>query len=284
MGSDAKLSWSFGAAVPQELKPGTIIAGRLKVISTVGRGQSGIVYRVLDTRSHSFYAVKHFRFRAMTELFERLRQEAAITIKLAHPGIVRVCDLGVHLERPYLLYEFIDGRTFHSLLKQSPPIERALPILKQIAEALSHAHSMNVIHRDLKPKNILVDYNDQSKIADFGLAWAPGNKALTATGCSVGTPRFMSPEQLLGRSKGRDYKADVWSFGVMLYFSLTGSYPLSSKDLAEIRRQKSTTSLNIDIPSNSSIPKEVLQLCKNCLEADTEIRYASAQELLKDWP
>lgn len=284
MGSDSNLSWSFGAAVPQELKPGSVIDGHLKIISTLGRGQSGIVYRVLNTKNLGFFALKHFRFRAVTELYERLRQEASITTTLAHPGVVRVCNLGVHLERPYLLYEFVDGCTLHSLLKQILPVKRVLGIMRQIAEALAHAHSMGVIHRDLKPKNILVDYHDQSKIADFGLAWAPGNKALTATGCSVGTPRFMSPEQLLGRSKGRDYRADVWSFGVMLYFALTGNYPLSSRELAKIRNNDSSIPLNFDIPNHPGIPNGFETLCKTCLETNTGSRYPSAQELLSDWP
>lgn len=280
MSSDSPLTWSFGAAVPQELSPGTVINNRFKVISTLGSGQSGFVYRVLDRQGSRFFALKHFRFRALSDLYERLRQEASITHALEHPGLVRVCDVGVYLDRPFILYQQVEGRSFHELLKDRVSVGRAEKLLKQVAEALCFAHSRGVIHRDLKPKNVLVDSLDNALISDFGLAWAPGNKQLTATGFSVGTPRFMSPEQLLGRSKGRDYKADVWSFGVMMVFALTGEYPLQSKDLARIQRGREIV---LKVPSHPALTGSLARVVKGCLQIDPEQRLASAQEIIDTW-
>lgn len=280
MSSDSSLTWSFGAAVPQELSPGTLINNRFKVISILGRGQSGFVYRVLDRQGSRFFALKHFRFRALSDLYQRLRQEATITHALEHPGLVRVCEVGVYLDRPFILYQQVEGRSFHDLLKDGLDTKRAERLLKQVAEGLSFAHSRGVVHRDLKPKNVLVDSRDHALISDFGLAWAPGNKQLTATGFSVGTPRFMSPEQLLGRSKGRDYKADVWSFGVMMVFAITGEYPLQSKDLARIQRGREIV---LELPSHPALTGALAQIVRGCLQIDPQKRLASAKEIIESW-
>jgi eukaryotic-like serine/threonine-protein kinase len=283
MDSENKISWTYSEAVPSELEPGTKIENRLKVLSTVGRGQAGVVYRVFDSETQCFYALKLFRFRAVEQHRERLTREGQITASLAHPGIVRVYHLGCYDERPYILYEYIAGENLQEVLQQELSLQQRISYFSQIVTALAFAHDNSVVHRDLKPRNILVDRDHVIKIADFGLAWAPDSEALTATGCSVGTPRFMSPEQLRGESRGRDFRADVWSFGVMLYYALSGNYPYLGNHLSALASNVEKIPLLRLDEVNPKIPASLSQLCHRCLERDPRLRFQSAIGLLRAW-
>ncbi|MGH9564225.1 MAG: serine/threonine-protein kinase, partial [Terracidiphilus sp.] len=208
--------------------------GRYEVIEELGHGAMGTVYRAKDPAMDRVVALKTILAAALvsqqgTEFRERFYREARTAGKLAHPGIVPVFDVGEHEGVPFLVMEFVNGRTLESVAKSGErlTLERVCEIGQQIAEALSFAHRQGVVHRDIKPANILITSREshgieRPKITDFGIAkMAAGS--ITMSGQIMGTPAFMPPEQFTGAPV--DGRADIFSLGVILYWLSTGEEP-----------------------------------------------------------
>src|SRR5579862_7654290 len=217
--------------------------GRYEIIEELGHGAMGTVYRAKDPAMDRVVAVKTILSLAIaseqgSEFRERFYREARASGALAHPGIVPVFDVGEHEGLPYLVMEFINGRTLADSVKakERPTLERVCEIGQQIAEALGHAHQHGVVHRDIKPANILLTSRDvygieRPKITDFGVAKLTAGQ-ITQSGQMLGTPAFMPPEQFTGAPV--DGRADIFSLGVILYWMATGDLPFPGETMTSV--------------------------------------------------
>jgi len=212
--------------------------GRYEIVAELGRGAMGTVFRGRDPRIDRTVAIKTILLTAgitkekEREFLERFVREAQAAGKLSHPGIVTVYDVGEgegESHTPFIVMEYIAGRTLETMSQQSPVA--ILELIKQVAEALHYAHAQGIVHRDVKPANIMVTQEGRAKITDFGVAKLTLTE-YTAPGQVLGTPSYLSPEQLSGEKL--DGRSDIFSLGVVLYFLLTGSKPFSGESVNEL--------------------------------------------------
>jgi hypothetical protein len=217
------------------------LLGRYEIVSEAGRGAMGVVYKARDPKIDRFVAVKAISLLGQSpdeeaEYRERFFHEAQAAGRLLHPGIVTIFDVGEEPESrdPYIVMEFITGQSLNALLSgetKKLPLDTALGLAEELAEALDYAHAQGVVHRDIKPANILVTEEGHAKIADFGIAKL--NLAhLTIPGHAMGTPAYMSPEQLEGQTV--DGRSDLFSLGVVLYSMITGHKPFQGNNAASV--------------------------------------------------
>jgi serine/threonine protein kinase len=214
--------------------------GRYQILGELGRGAMGVVYRAQDPAIGRSVAIKTIRLADLSDeaerdrLRDRLFREAQSAGILSHPGIVVVYDVGEDGEITYIAMEFVNGPTLEKLLAaESPPSQQTvLNVLQQTAAALDYAHKKGIVHRDIKPANIMIDEGGTVKITDFGIAKISASHQLTQTGMVMGTPNYMSPEQVQG--KPVDGKADQFSLGVVAYEMLTGERPFTGEQLTTV--------------------------------------------------
>jgi tetratricopeptide (TPR) repeat protein len=263
--------------------------GSYQLGNLLGAGGMGEVYAAHDPRLRRDVAIKvvHADLAADPQRFQRLQREARAAAALNHPNILAIHDIGTHEGIPYIVMERVLGETLAEQLNHDRlPLDRALDIGAQIADALAAAHARGVLHRDLKPANVMLTAEGRVKVLDFGLAkmLAPEATADTATttrttlitrpGQVFGTPLYMAPEQLLGEAG--DHRADIYSLGVILFELVTGRRPYEGRDFAELALRK----LGDRPPSpgdlDSSVPLEVCQLITRCLAKVPSERPASA--------
>ncbi|MFD5337584.1 serine/threonine protein kinase [Streptomyces hawaiiensis] len=198
-----------------------ILGGRYRLDALIGSGGSADVYRGFDLRLRRPVAVKVFRAGTGFDTEEAFRSEAVILARLQHPGLVTAFDAGHHDGDAFLVMQLIDGRTLKSRIAQGPlSCEAAAALGAALAEALSHAHEEGIVHRDVKPSNIILDSSDHPHLTDFGISRLLDATTRTATGTLTGTAAYLSPEQVLGRPVGRP--ADIYALGLVLLESLTG--------------------------------------------------------------
>jgi hypothetical protein len=209
-------------------------------------------------------------------------QEAKHAAGLHHPGIVTVYDADVDNGRPYIVAQYVEGRTLDQVLHDGPLVPSAVAeLLAAVADALGHAHQQGIVHRDLKPTNILIDKDGRPHVADFGAAMHDASQ-FSALGQSAGTVEFMSPEQLPGESRYVDGRADIWGLGVIMYQALVGRLPFQGQSREELfheirhRRPKPLRQIS------GNVPKRLEQICSKCLEKRMEDRYSSAADLAED--
>jgi predicted Ser/Thr protein kinase len=243
-------------------EPTETLAGRYELLEVVGRGGAGIVYRARDTRRGEHVAVKmlHESLAADPELLRRFEREARVLRRLRHPAIVRLRDFGYDAERPFLVMEFVEGRPLQQLLPL--PRSQALALVLELCDALRHAHGHGLVHRDVKPGNILVDPSGRVRLADFGIAAfldTQGEARLTASSHVVGTPAYMAPEARCGAAP--DPRMDIYSLGVVLYQLLTGRLPMGCFELP---------------------PAPFDRVVKRALAPDPVNRYADVEALQRD--
>ena len=214
--------------------------GRYQILSELGRGAMGVVYRALDPAINRPVAIKTIKLAEFSDpvererLRERLFREAQSAGILSHPNIVTVYDVGEEGDVTYIAMEFVNGSSLEKLLLASQPPEpqTILSILQQTAAALDFAHKKGIVHRDIKPANIMLDEDGTAKIADFGVAKIAQSQQMTQTGMVLGTPNYMSPEQVQGKSV--DGRADQFSLGVAAYEMLTGEKPFAAETLTTV--------------------------------------------------
>jgi TolB-like protein/cytochrome c-type biogenesis protein CcmH/NrfG len=210
----------------QVMNPGTLIAGKYRIIDEIGRGGMGIVYKAEDLKLKRFVALKFLPPHLMNspDLKERFLIEAQAAAALSHPNICVIHEVGESGEHPYIAMEFVEGETLKDKLRKGPlNAPDALAIVSQVAAGLGEAHGKGIIHRDIKSSNIMVTAKGQAKVMDFGLAKLQGGSSLTKSQTTLGTVAYMSPEQARGGEL--DQRTDIWSLGVVLYETLAGKMP-----------------------------------------------------------
>jgi serine/threonine-protein kinase len=267
------------------IEPGSVFAGRYEIKEILGMGGMGVVYRAMDRELGEPVAIKTLRTEVVGSdgiALERFKQEIRLARKITHRNVVRTYDLGETNGTYYITMEFVEGTSLKQLIQSRGrlPVPVTLTIGKQLCRALEVAHEQGVIHRDIKPQNIVVEPNGFLKVMDFGiarLATAPQGKGLTEVGTAIGTPDYMSPEQLLGEEL--DPRSDLYSAGVVLYECLTGRpafvadtvYALVAKHLEEEPLDPREL--------NAEVSPPLAQLVLRAMAKQRDDRYQSAAEL-----
>jgi serine/threonine protein kinase len=215
--------------------------GRFELVSEIGRGAMGIVYKAKDPMLERTVAIKTINLtmdKDGAEMYEkRFYQEARAAGGLNHPNIVTIYDIGRSESLCYMAMEFIEGAELRTLLLPGKPlpVQKGLSIAAQVAEGLAYAHERGVVHRDIKPANIMVPETGPVKITDFGIARMRTSNVQTQTGMMMGSPKYMSPEQVIG--KRADHRSDLFSLGVILYEMLTGAAPFTGESVNAVMYQ-----------------------------------------------
>jgi serine/threonine protein kinase/tetratricopeptide (TPR) repeat protein len=265
----------------QELNRGAIVAGRYEIIEELGHGGMGKVYRVEDTKIKAEIALKLIKpeIAADRKTIERFANELKTTRMISHRNVCRMFDLGEDKGTYFITMEYVPGQDLRGLIRQTGQltIGKAVAIAKQISEGLTEAHRLGVIHRDLKPSNIIIDKDGNARIMDFGIARSLRAKSLTGEGMIIGTPEYMSPEQVEG--KEADQRSDIYSLGTILYEMLTGRVPFEGDTPLSVAVKQKAEKPQEPKKLNEQIPDELNRLILRCLEKERERRYQSAEEL-----
>ena len=272
------------------LQPGTSLA-HYRILKRLGAGGMGEVYLAMDSRLDRQVAVKILPadFCRDPDRLQRFKQEAIITSALNHPNVTHVYDIGSEGDVAFLVMEFVEGEPLGERLEEGPlPLKDLIAIGLQVADALDAAHQAGIVHRDIKPGNVLINRRGHVKVLDFGLAKMRPTKheksdqtqALSSIGLVLGTVQYMSPEQALGRDV--DARSDLFSFGTLLYEMATGRLPFDGVSAQEILAKILTAQPDAIARFNYSAPPELERIVRKCLEKDAEDRYQSAREIVLD--
>ncbi|MBN2490414.1 MAG: tetratricopeptide repeat protein [Planctomycetes bacterium] len=286
-------------ARPAELlDPGTPeVVGEFRILRPIGEGGMAIVYLAEQRSIGRRVALKVLhRGRLSAGFVERFRREGKAIGRLEHPHVVKVHSIGEDHGVPYLAMEYIAGdsleRSLHRPDGEEPhlphapgdrsPMESVCRIAREVALALDHAHRHGIVHRDVKPGNILLDEDGHAHLTDFGLAQERGKASITMTGDMVGTPHYLSPEQVAAKRIDVDHRTDIYSLGVTLYVMLTGRPPFTGETLEQILRQIALKEPTPPRKLNPRIPRDLETICLHAMEKDPDARYASAAQMAAD--
>src|SRR5271169_917468 len=252
----------------------------------IGAGGMGNVYKAFDKELSRTVALKTLLPELVGDylLTQRFKQELLLASKISHKNILRIHDMGEVGEVKFITMAYVEGQDLHQILLETPklPFERVMSFSRQLADALAAAHAEGVVHRDLKPHNILVAKNDQIYVSDFGLAKSFEENAIgmTRTGAFLGTPRYMSPEQVEG--KPADQRSDLYAYGLILYEMVTGDVPFTGESTLKVMYQRIQEKPKSPKIANPALPNWVVRIIMRCLEKEVETRYQSAYEILAD--
>jgi len=268
----------------RELAQGTVYAGRYEVIEELGRGGMGKVYKVLDKEIQEEVALKLLNPEIASDekTIERFRNELKYTRRITHRNVCRMHDINKEKDTYFITMEYVPGEDLKTVIKRKGrlPEDEAVPIAGQVCEGLMEAHRLGVVHRDLKPQNIMIDRDGNVRIMDFGIARSLAAKGVTEAGMIIGTPDYMSPEQVEGMEA--DARSDIYALGAALYEMVTGRVPFEG-DTALITAMKHKA--EIPLSPKEIIPQlseELSTVILKCLEKDKEKRYQTAEELLAE--
>jgi serine/threonine protein kinase/Flp pilus assembly protein TadD len=265
----------------RELTTGSTFAGRYQVIEELGHGGMGRVYKVHDTEIKEKVALKLLRpeITLDKEAVERFSNELKLARKISHRNVCRMFDLGRAEGTTFITMEFVPGEDLKSFLHRAKQLSigTAVSIAKQVCEGLAEAHRLGVVHRDLKPGNIMIDKDGDAKIMDFGIARSLSGRGITGAGVLIGTPEYMSPEQVEG--KDIDQRSDLYSLGVILYEMVTGRLPFAGDTPLSVAHKHKYEAPEDPKKLNAQVSDDLAGVILKCLAKDREKRYQSAAEL-----
>jgi len=265
----------------EELTTGSNFGDRYQIIEELGKGGMGKVYRVLDKKLNEEAALKLIKpdISSDKKIIERFKTELKLARKIGHPNVGRMYELLEHEGTHYITMEYVAGQDLKGLIRQSGQlaIGTSLSVVKQVCEGLAEAHRLGVVHRDLKPSNIMIDKEGSARIMDFGIARSLKAKGITRAGVMIGTPEYMSPEQI--EAKETDQRSDIYSLGVILYEMLTGRLPFEGDTPLSIAVQHRSDTPKDPRAINAQIPEDLGLAIFKCLEKDKGDRYQTVKEL-----
>ncbi|HEY2645799.1 MAG TPA: serine/threonine-protein kinase, partial [Candidatus Acidoferrales bacterium] len=279
---------SGGSLSLAAVKPGALLGNRYEIIAILGEGGMGAVYKARDRELDRMVALKVIRpeLAGRPEILQRFKQELILARKVTHRNVIRIFDLGDANGIKFITMEFIEGRDLKSLLveKGKLPPEEAADIVQQVCLALEAAHAEGVVHRDLKPQNIMMDKQGRASVMDFGIARSLDMGGMTQTGAMIGTPEYMSPEQVRGEHV--DERSDLFTLGVIFQEILTGQLPFQAETAMAsmfMRTRERAISLH---KFDASVPQQLADIVGKCLDPDPKLRFQSAREIydaLESW-
>src|SRR3974390_2930063 len=273
----------YGSAAVLQI--GDVLGGRYEILQLLGEGGMGAVYKATDRELDRFVALKVIRpeLASNPSILARFKQELLLAHQVTHRNVIRIYDLGEAEGVKFITMEFIEGSDLRRILVENRKLqpEQAIEIIRQVCKALDAAHSAGVIHRDLKPQNIMRETKTgRILVMDFGLARTIEGDGMTQTGALLGTIEYMSPEQSMG--KALDQRPDIFAVGLIFYELLTGKTPYKADtamaSLLRRNQERATPAAELD----ASIPKGLSDIVSKCLERDLDHRYQSVQEILHD--
>ena len=263
---------------------GKRINDRYKVLELIGGGGMSNVYLAHDIILNRDVAIKILRYDTENEEenMKRFQREALSATSLMHPNIVSIYDVGEDQNMHYIVMEYVKGKTLKQYIKEFAPLSpaRAVQIMKQLTSAIAHAHENQIIHRDIKPQNILMDEEGNVKVTDFGIATSLAATSYTKTNSVIGTVHYLSPEQARGGIATK--KSDIYSLGIVLYELLTGELPFSGESAVSIALKH----LQAETPSvrdfDASIPQSLENVILKATAKNADHRYQSVEEMEED--
>ncbi|RJX41001.1 Stk1 family PASTA domain-containing Ser/Thr kinase [Paenibacillus pinisoli] len=260
------------------------LGGRYEILSRIGGGGMALVYKAHDVLLNRNVAVKVLRQQFVNdeEFIRRFRREAQSAAALSHPNVVSIYDVGQEEDTHYIVMEYVEGSNLNEIIQERAPLqaEEAVRVAVQICDALDHAHQNHIIHRDIKPHNILIGNNGRVKVTDFGIARAVTSTTITQTGSVVGSVHYFSPEHAKGINTGE--KSDLYSLGIVLYQMLTGKLPFLGESPISVALKHLQETFEDPRTVNPHIPQSVENVILKAMRKNPNERYDSAHEMLLD--
>ncbi len=267
-----------------DLPTGSLFGGRYQIIEQLGRGGMGRVYRAVDTKTREEVAIKLIRpdIAEDKKTLERFVNEIKLAHRISHRNIGKMYHLGEDQGLHYITMEYVPGEDLKSFIRRSRrlDISTTVAIAKQVCSGLTEAHDSGIVHRDLKPSNIMIDKEGNAKILDFGIARAVGALGVTAEGSVIGTPEYMSPEQVDGQEADR--RSDIYSFGVILFEMVTGRLPFAADTPFVVAFKQRSEAPPPPEGLNPQTPPQLSSVILRCLEKDRDKRYQTSEDVCRD--
>src|SRR5216683_8218862 len=268
-------------AASTPIQPGDVLGERYEILKRLGEGGMGAVYKAHDRELERLVALKIIRpeLARNPEILRRFKQELILARQVTHKNVIRIYDLGQADGIKFITMDFVEGRDLRKLLveKGKFPPEQAARIMLQICRALEAAHAEGVIHRDLKPQNIMLDASGRVYVMDFGIARSVDLPGMTQTGALIGTPEYMSPEQ--GRGETLTERSDLFSMGIIFYELLTGKSPYHSDTPLATLWKRMTEKVTPPVVLDPTLPQALSNIVVKALEIEPKNRFASAREM-----
>src|SRR3954470_14296083 len=263
---------------------GTVLSERYRLESKLGSGGMSTVYLSRDITLERWVAVKvmHREMSDQPDQIERFRREARAVAQLSHPNVVSVIDAGEDGGHPYIVFEYVDGETLKQRIQRLGrlPVQEAVAYAIEIGRGLAVAHARSMVHRDVKPQNVLIDPDGRAKVTDFGIARQMEQQGVTATGRVLGTTDYVSPEQAMGQDV--DTRSDIYSLGVVLYEMLTGDVPFHADSLVGVAMKH----VHEDLPDiqkrRPEVSSAVVAAVEKATAKDPDRRYQRIEDMLDD--